>query len=105
MAIASLERIKASHLVDIHVKGDEVQLLATMTLVFQAIPAPEGSLSRFCDECIDTSRRAMQKHFSCMELVRREAYAKAIYVHWYVSDLPRADRLHSWLTLDVGTCS
>ncbi|KPM36677.1 hypothetical protein AK830_g9885 [Neonectria ditissima] len=82
MAIASLERIKASHLVDIHVKGDEVQLLATMTLVYQAIPAPEGSLSRFCDECIDTSRRAMQKHLSCMELVRREAYAKAIYVHW-----------------------
>ncbi|KAK7418060.1 hypothetical protein QQX98_004199 [Neonectria punicea] len=82
MAIASLKRIKASHLVDIHVKGDEVQLLATMTLVFQAIPAPEGSLSRFCDDCIDTSRRAMQKHLSCMELVRREAYAKAIYVHW-----------------------
>ncbi|KAH7126202.1 hypothetical protein EDB81DRAFT_889900 [Dactylonectria macrodidyma] len=82
MAVASLERIKASHLVDIHVKGDEVQLLATVTLVYRAIPAPEGSLSRFCDECIQVARRAMQKHLDCMELVRREAYAKAIYVHW-----------------------
>ncbi|KAH7136670.1 hypothetical protein B0J13DRAFT_449759 [Dactylonectria estremocensis] len=82
MAVASLERIKASHLVDIHVKGDEVQLLATVTLVYRAIPAPEGSLSRFCDECVQVARRAMQKHLDCMELVRREAYAKAIYVHW-----------------------
>ncbi|KAH6973200.1 hypothetical protein BKA56DRAFT_676974 [Ilyonectria sp. MPI-CAGE-AT-0026] len=82
IAVASLERVKASRLVDIHVKGDEVQLLSTMTLVYRAIPAPEGSLSRFCDECVEIARRATQKHLDCMELVRREAYAKAIYVHW-----------------------
>lgn len=76
--------MSVSHLVDIHVKGDEVQLLSTMTLVYRAIPAPEGSLSRFCDECVDVARRAMQKHLSCMELVRRDTHAKAIYVHWYV---------------------
>ncbi|KAI5463944.1 hypothetical protein BGZ63DRAFT_421035 [Mariannaea sp. PMI_226] len=82
MALASLERMNSSHLVDIHVKGDEVQLLSTMTLIYQAIPAPEGSISRFCDECIEVARRAMHKHLSCMEMVRRDTHAKAIYVHW-----------------------
>ncbi|KAJ4017956.1 hypothetical protein NW766_004030 [Fusarium irregulare] len=43
LAIASLEKIGASPLVDVHVKGDEVQLLSTMTLIYRAIPAPEGS--------------------------------------------------------------
>ncbi|KAJ3520362.1 hypothetical protein NM208_g13737 [Fusarium decemcellulare] len=82
LAIASLEKIGASPLVDVHVKGDEVQLLSTMTLIYRAIPAPEGSISRFCDECIETARRATEKHLACMELVRRDAYAKTIYVHW-----------------------
>lgn len=85
IAVESLEKIGASHLVDIHVKGDEVQLLSTMTLIYQVIPAPEGSISRFCDECIDVARRAILKHLSCMEYVRRDAFAKTIYVHWYVS--------------------
>ncbi|KAI6771849.1 hypothetical protein HG531_009474 [Fusarium graminearum] len=63
MAIASLEKIGASPLVDIHVKGDEVQLLSTMTLIYRAIPAPEGSST-------------------CMELVRKDPHARNIYVHW-----------------------
>ncbi|KAM5347186.1 hypothetical protein ACJ41O_010191 [Fusarium nematophilum] len=82
MAIASLEKIGASPLVDVHVKGDEVQLLSTMTLIYRAIPAPEGSISRFCDECVESARRATHKHLACMELVRRDPYAKTIYVHW-----------------------
>ncbi|KAH6884074.1 hypothetical protein B0T10DRAFT_531324 [Thelonectria olida] len=82
IAIASLERMSVSHLVDIHVKGDEVQLLSTMTLVYRAIPAPEGSISRFCNECVEVARRAMHKHLACMELVRRDTHAKAIYLHW-----------------------
>ena len=76
--------MKASHLVDIHVKGDEVQLLSTLTLVYRAIPAPEGSVSRFCDECVDSARRAVVKHQACMQLVSQEAYVKTIYLHWYV---------------------
>ncbi|KAM0547862.1 hypothetical protein ACHAPJ_010209 [Fusarium lateritium] len=82
LAIDSLEKIGASPLVDVHVKGDEVQLLSTMTLIYRAIPAPEGSTSRFCEECIDSARRATHKHLACMELVRKDAYAKTIYVHW-----------------------
>ncbi|RFN46691.1 hypothetical protein FIE12Z_9067 [Fusarium flagelliforme] len=63
LAIASLEKIGASPLVDVHVKGDEVQLLSTMTLIYRAIPAPEGSST-------------------CMELVRKDPHARNIYVHW-----------------------
>ena len=84
LAIASLEKIGASPLVDVHVKGDEVQLLSTMTLIYRAIPAPEGSSSRFCDECIETARRATHTHLACMELVRKDPHARNIYVHWYV---------------------
>ncbi|KAJ4026906.1 hypothetical protein NW752_001865 [Fusarium irregulare] len=82
LAIASLEKIGASPLVDVHVKGDEVQLLSTMTLIYRAIPAPEGSSSRFCDECIETARRATHTHLACMELVRKDPHARNIYVHW-----------------------
>ncbi|KAI6775050.1 hypothetical protein HG530_001808 [Fusarium avenaceum] len=82
MAIASLEKIGASPLVDIHLKGDEVQLLTTMTLIYRAIPAPEGSASRFCDECIETARRATNTHLTCMELVRQDPHARNMYVHW-----------------------
>ncbi|KAM0227279.1 hypothetical protein ACHAP5_012209 [Fusarium lateritium] len=76
MAIASLEKIGASPLVDVHLKGDEVQLLSTMTLIYRAIPAPEGSASRFCDECIETARRATNTHLTCMELVRKDPHAR-----------------------------
>jgi hypothetical protein len=82
MAISSLEKIGASPLVDVHLKGDEVQLLSTMTLIYRAIPAPEGSPTRFCQECIDTARKASRKHFACMDLVRKDPHARAIYVHW-----------------------
>ncbi|KAM6535772.1 hypothetical protein FALCPG4_005312 [Fusarium falciforme] len=82
LAIASLEKIGASPLVDVHVKGDEVQLLSTMTLIYRAIPAPEGSISRFCDECVESARRAIHTHLACMEMVRKDPNAKTIYVHW-----------------------
>ncbi|KAF4982686.1 hypothetical protein FZEAL_1748 [Fusarium zealandicum] len=82
LAIASLEKIGSSPLVDIHVKGDEVQLLSIITFIYRAIPAPEGSISRFCDECLEAARLATHKHLACMDLVRRDAHAKTIYVHW-----------------------
>ncbi|KAH7115450.1 hypothetical protein B0J13DRAFT_653839 [Dactylonectria estremocensis] len=82
MAVSSLKKIGTSSLVDIYVKGDEVQLLSTMTLIYRAIPPPEGSNSGFSDACVDAARRAMQQHLSCMELVQRDAFAKSIYLHW-----------------------
>ncbi|RSL95977.1 hypothetical protein CDV31_013675 [Fusarium ambrosium] len=95
LAIASLEKIGASPLVDVHVKGDEVQLLSTMTLIYRAIPAPEGSISRFCDECVDSARRAVHTHLACMEMVRKDPNAKTIYVHWNLVLTPFAPFLSS----------
>ena len=88
-AVASLERMNASTLVDIYIKGDEVQTLSTSTLVYRALPAPEGSLSRFCDECLDAARRAMQRHQDCMQLVHQKPIFKTMYLHWYVFDCTR----------------
>jgi hypothetical protein len=82
-ALASLEKLGVSPLVDIHIKSDELQLLSTMTLIYRAVPAPEGSPSRFCDECLGTARRAMEMHLACVELIKHDAYAKATYFHWY----------------------
>ncbi|RKK99415.1 hypothetical protein BFJ70_g17510 [Fusarium oxysporum] len=81
MAIQSLKKIGASPLVDVHLKGDEVQLLSIMTLIYRAVPAPEGSPTTFCQECIETARKASHKHLACMELVRKDPHARAIYVH------------------------
>lgn len=67
------------------VKGDEVQFLTTLTLVYRAIPAPKGSPSRFCKECLDTARKAIQVHQESIGLLHYGTYVKSIYVHWYVS--------------------
>jgi hypothetical protein len=97
-AVASLEKMNASTLVDVHVRGDEIQTLSTSTLVYRALPAPEGSVSRFCDECLDTARRAMQKHKACMQSIHKEPIFKTMYLHWCVTEqtkrnLPQPCRL------------
>ncbi|RFN43655.1 hypothetical protein FIE12Z_12121 [Fusarium flagelliforme] len=81
LAIATLEKIKTSPLVDIYVKGDQVQLLSTLTLIYQAIPAPEGSRSRICDECIETARRATYAHLECIGPLQNDAFARTSYIH------------------------
>lgn len=81
-AIGALQKMKASPVVNIHVKGDEVQVLATLTLVYRAIPAPDGSPSRFCDECIETARKAMRKHQECVQSFENQPFVLMIYIHW-----------------------
>jgi hypothetical protein len=81
-AAAYFKSINTSSLIEVFVKGDEVQLLTTLTLVYRAIPAPEGSPSRFCDECLDSARRAMRAHKESMSTLHFGSYVKSIYVHW-----------------------
>ncbi|RBQ77905.1 hypothetical protein FVER14953_21610 [Fusarium verticillioides] len=73
--------MKTSPLVDIYVKGDEVQLLSTMTLIYQSVPAPDGSRSRICDECINTARRATYAHLECISSLQNDAFARTSYIH------------------------
>lgn len=80
-AFAYLKRINSSELVDVFVQGDEVQFLATLTLVYRAIPAPPGSPSRFSNECLETARQTMRRHKETVASLKYGTYMKAIYVH------------------------
>ncbi|UPK92108.1 hypothetical protein LCI18_003043 [Fusarium solani-melongenae] len=78
----SLEGTAASSLIPMYIKGDEVQLFSTMTLIYRAIPPPLGSRSRFCDECVGAARSAMQRHLECMATINSDISARSIYIHW-----------------------
>jgi hypothetical protein len=79
-----LKAVNSSDLVDLFLRGDEVQFQVTLTLVYRVIPAPEGSISRFCDECLSTARKAMKVHQECIKKSTIGGYFRSIYIHWYV---------------------
>lgn len=77
-----LKAVNSSDVMDVFLRGDEVQFLTTLTLVYRVIPAPEGSVSRFCDECLETARKAMRVHQNCVNMTNQGSYFRSIYVHW-----------------------
>lgn len=79
---AYLKSQNTSDGVYVFIRGDEVQFQVTMTLVYRVIPAPEGSPTRFCSECLDAARNAMSTHQACARLMNLETYSKSMYVHW-----------------------
>ncbi|KAK2054590.1 fungal-specific transcription factor domain-containing protein [Colletotrichum caudatum] len=80
-----LKAMNASTILDIHLRGDEMSFHSTMTLIYRALPAPEGSPTRFSQECIDTARFAMQLHLECMQKIAEEGrHLKAVYIHWAI---------------------
>ncbi|KAM5356856.1 hypothetical protein ACJ41O_003502 [Fusarium nematophilum] len=80
-----LEGTATSSLLQVHVKGDEVQLLSIKTLIYRALPPPTGSGSRFSVECVDAARSAMQQHLECMTTINSDIAIKSIYVHWHLA--------------------
>ncbi|KAM0420480.1 hypothetical protein ACHAPT_011775 [Fusarium lateritium] len=80
--------MKASPIVSDLMRGDEVQLLATLTLVYRAIPPAEGDIGTFSQECINTARKAMEKHQECMGTLNNQQLAKRTYAHWNLLLLP-----------------
>lgn len=83
--VAYLKSINSNSLIDVFIQGDQIQFLTTLTLVYRAMPVPEGSPSRFSQECLDTARQAMKVHQECIGSLCYGSYMKSIYVHWYVS--------------------
>ena len=84
-ALFGLRAISASSLIEVHLRGDEIAYQSALTLIYRAIPAPEGSPSRFTAECLDTARFAMQVHHECMLQIEGEAPdITSVFVHWYV---------------------
>ncbi|UKZ84474.1 uncharacterized protein TrAFT101_000384 [Trichoderma asperellum] len=79
---ALLKSIGTSDVVDVFIKGDEVQFYVTKTLIYRVIPAPEGSISRFCDECLDAARHAMKTHQECVVFMDISSYMRSMYIHW-----------------------
>lgn len=76
-----------SELLELFIRGDELQFFATWCLVQRVIPGPEGSISRFSDECLNTARQAMKLHQDCFKLFRLGNYVQSIYIHWFVDTL------------------
>ncbi|KAM0509676.1 hypothetical protein ACHAPB_001025 [Verticillium nonalfalfae] len=89
-AMFGFKALNASALIDIHLRGDELTHQSTLTLIYRAIPAPEGSPSRFTQECIETARFAMQIHHECMAQLDEAQHMKAVYVHWAILLTPFA---------------
>ncbi|KAL7892790.1 hypothetical protein HDV63DRAFT_398114 [Trichoderma sp. SZMC 28014] len=77
-----LKSIGTSDVVDVFIKGDEVQFYVTKTLIYRVIPAPEGSITRFCDECLDAARHAMKTHQECVVFMDISTYMRSLYIHW-----------------------
>ncbi|KAH7308693.1 hypothetical protein B0I35DRAFT_464246 [Stachybotrys elegans] len=88
--ISHLADLGSADLVRVFLKGDEVQFQVILTMVYRVIRAPEGSVSRFCDECLQSARKAMAIHLETVALLRGSANYKAIYFHWNLLLLPYA---------------
>ncbi|KAL0937838.1 fungal specific transcription factor domain protein [Colletotrichum truncatum] len=88
-ALFGLKALNASSLLDIHLRGDELTFQSTLTLIYRALPAPEGSPTRFSHECIETARFAMQLHLECMQRIAEEGrHLKTVYIHWAILSTP-----------------
>ncbi|KAL3297039.1 fungal specific transcription factor domain-containing protein [Colletotrichum asianum] len=84
-ALFGLKALNASSILDIHLRGDELTFQSTLTLIYRALPAPEGSSTRFSQECIETARFATQLHLECMQRIAEEGrHLKAVYIHWAI---------------------
>ncbi|KAF6810791.1 fungal specific transcription factor domain protein [Colletotrichum sojae] len=84
-ALFGLKALGASSILDIHLRGDELTFQSTLTLIYRALPAPDGSPARFSQECIETARFAMQLHLECMQKIAEEGrHLKAVYIHWAI---------------------
>jgi hypothetical protein len=79
-----------SELLELFIKGDELQFLATWCLVQRVIPAPPGSVSRFNEECVATARKAMALHQDCIQLFKLGNHVQSIYIHWNLMLTPFA---------------
>lgn len=73
---------QGAELLELFIKGDELQFLSAWCLVQRVIPAPEGSASRFNEECLATARKAMARHQDCIKLFQLGNHVQNIYMHW-----------------------
>jgi hypothetical protein len=63
-------------------RSAEVTHLATLTLIYRAIPSSPGFPSTFNQECIDAARMAFECHEQCMKLASGSPLAQVGYLNW-----------------------
>lgn len=73
---------KGAKLMELFTRGDELQFLATVCLIYKVIPTPEGSVSRFGELCLDAARRAMVLHKDCIRVFTLGSHVQSVYIHW-----------------------
>ncbi|KIW29830.1 uncharacterized protein PV07_05617 [Cladophialophora immunda] len=69
---------------DMILKSAEVSHLASLTLIYRAIPSAPGFPSTFNFECIEAARAACKRHEECMELTADNLFVQAGYLHWTI---------------------
>lgn len=71
------------------VASDDVLYYSILTLIYRAIPAPKGSKSTFTPACVATARTALQKHDSCMAMLRPYGSLLVnLYIQWTILYTP-----------------
>lgn len=70
-------------MVHFYSQSDDVLYQSTLSLIYRAMPVPEGSSSAFTPACVETARTALEKHQSCMALfANHDQVIIHIYVQW-----------------------
>lgn len=59
---------------------DDVLYQSLLTLIYRAMPIPEGSSSAFIPQCITSARSALQLHDNIMALIKP---LDSWYIHTY----------------------
>ncbi|OAG42549.1 hypothetical protein AYO21_03134 [Fonsecaea monophora] len=80
---------KEGHMsLDMLLKSAEVSHLASLTLVYRAIPGEPGFPSTFNTECIEAARAAIKCHDECMKHASDNPFVQAGYLHWTILYAP-----------------
>ncbi|KAI9147262.1 hypothetical protein HJFPF1_13301 [Paramyrothecium foliicola] len=67
-----------------------VQFYVTLTLIYRKVQTPDGSLSQFCDLCLEAARNAITSHQDTVQVLSSAALYCRIYVHWTLMLTPFA---------------
>ncbi|KAI9148303.1 N-terminal binuclear Zn cluster-containing protein [Paramyrothecium foliicola] len=90
IVLEGLKSRNSSDVIEIFLRGDEILFQVSLTLIYRVIPAPEGSPTRFCTECLDAARSAMRIHHDALFLLRDDEYFTLLWFHWSLLFTPYA---------------
>ncbi|TLS21368.1 uncharacterized protein PpBr36_10205 [Pyricularia pennisetigena] len=75
---------------DMQLKGDEIICYTTLTLIYRAVPAADGSADTFAAECVEAARRVLEIHQECMAATANNMHLQVSQIHWSILLTPFA---------------